>query len=207
MKRNLIWLLLAVMMLALTGCGSSSDDRGIFTESIASDAAFDGDIFESLAGDRTVTLSGGGFDSSVLVGLDSTGEYRAFLNFPLERIPANAVIRSATLSFNLIPPIDDIPIEMDLVSFPPSGLSSLYYDDTSLPPLATARYSLPVSSFNTEQRVSFDVTTLMVAAQAQIPALDYFQLRIMEDLDFSIPGLIEIDEWDGNPPRLTVVYF
>ena len=55
MRRNLIWLVLAVAMLAMTGCGSS-DDRVFVETVIASDPAVDGDIVD-VAGIATPIVS------------------------------------------------------------------------------------------------------------------------------------------------------
>lgn len=197
MRRRVLWLVLAVVLVALAGCGGGGDDRPLFESTIFSSKSVDGDIFQSdIDSSRTVTTG-----ASVLVGLSDTGEYRGFLSFPLDEIPLDAVIRSATLTLTLIPPVDDIPLEMDLVSFSPTvGLLESYY--AGLPAYASARYSLPVPNVN--NRVSFNVTSLV--AEAQRRAFDDFQLRIMENLSTNILGLVEISENDATPPTLVVLY-
>lgn len=198
MKRYLIGMVLAVALFAMAGCGGGDDHVDLFETVIPSDAAVDGHIFQpDNGGARTVSPVG----SNVLVGLSDTGEYRGFLSFPLDAIPLEAVIRSATLTVTLIPPVDDIPIEMDLVSFSPTvGLIESYY--AGLTAYASARYTLPVPNINNE--ISFNVTSLV--AEAQRRAFDDFQLRIMEDLDFDILGLLEISESSLRHPRLTILY-
>ena len=196
MKRRILWLVLAAVLIALAGCGGS--DTPVFETSIESEQAIDGDIFQPAdGGARTVSPAG----QNVLVGITAGGEYRSFLSFPLASLPLNAIIRSARLTVTLVPPTNDIPLEMELVSFAPSaGLIESYYE--GLPAYASAMYSLPVPDIN--HRVSFNVTSLV--AEAQRRGFDDFQVRIMENLDFSLLGLVEISESNATPPQLTIVY-
>lgn len=212
MRRNLIWVVLAVVMFAVTGCGSSSDDRVFVETVIASDPAVDGDIVD-VAGIATPIVSLVNRDGllGVRAGVDIGNDdiYRAFLHFPLTSVPLNARIDSATLSIvirsvTVLPPTASIPIRIELVSFTPPLIPG---DFDQLPTLS-APIIATISSLDVSREVNVDVTPLMV--QAQIRGLDNFQIRILQENDFTtaIPGLIEIDEATAaNEPLLTVVYF
>ena len=215
MKRNLVWLLLAVMMLAMTGCGGGSDDRVFVETVIASDPVVDGDIVD-VAGIATPIVSLVGRDGllSVRAGVDIGNDdvYRAFLHFPLTSVPLNARIESATLSIvirsvTVLPPTASIPIRIELVSFTPPLVSD-DFDRILLPPLAFTTIVPAISSLDVNREVNVDVTPLMV--EAQFRGLDNFQVRLLQVNDFTtaIPGLVEIDEATAaNEPLLTVVYF
>lgn len=196
MKRKILWLVLAGLLVALAGCGGGSDRTVVTT--IESDANVDGDIFQPLNGDpRTITQG-----ATVLTGLTNTGEFRSILSFPLDSIPLNAAIHSANLTVTLVPPIDDIPLEMELVSFSPTaGLFSSFYEE-GLPVYASSLYDLPVP--NVANQVSFNVTSLMREAQRR--GFNDFQLRVLENRDFAFQGLVEISESNTTPPKLVVVY-
>lgn len=196
MKREILWLVLAAVLFALAGCGGGSD-RPLLETTIESDVNVDGDIFQPLNGDPRTVAQG----ATVLTGLTSTGEYRSILSFPLDSIPLNAAIHSATLIVTLVPPADDIPLEMELVSFPPAGLLASFYEE-GLSVYTSALYSLPVP--NAFKQVSFNVTSLMLEAQRR--GFSDFQLRILENRDFTLQGLVEISESNTNPPKLVVVY-
>lgn len=213
MKRNLIWLVLAVMMLALTGCGSSSDDRVFVETVIPSDPVVDGDIVD-VAGIATPIVSLVGRDGllSVRAGVDIANDdvYRAFLHFPLASVPLNARIESATLSIvisRVFSPSASVPIRIELVSFTPPLIPD-DFDRILLPPLSSTSIVPAISSLDVNREVNVDVTPLMV--EAQFRGLDNFQVRILQEDDFTtaIPGLIEIDEATAaNEPLLTVVWF
>ncbi|WP_136515457.1 hypothetical protein [Geomonas edaphica] len=197
MKRKILWLVLAAVLVALAGCGGGSD-RPVLETTIESDLNVDGDIFEPLNGDPRIVAQG----ATVLTGVTSTGEYRGFLSFPLNAIPLDAFIHSATLTFTLVPPTDDIPLEMELVSFQPSsGLLPSYYEE-GLTIYASSLYTLPApNAFN---QVSFNVTSLMREAQRR--GFDDLQLRVLENRDFTVQGLVELSESNLTPPKLVVVY-
>jgi len=213
MKRNLVWLLLAVMMLAMTGCGGGSDDRVFVETVIASDPVVDGDIVD-VAGIATPIVSLVGRDGllSVRAGVDIGNDdvYRAFLHFPLTSVPLNARIESATLSIvisRVFSPSASVPIRIELVSFTPPLIPD-DFDQILLPPLAFTTIVPAISSLDVNREVNVDVTPLMV--EAQFRGLDNFQVRLLQVNDFTtaIPGLVEIDEATAaNEPLLTVVYF
>ena len=215
MRRNLVWLVLAVLMLAITGCGSSGDDRVFVETVIASDPAVDGDIVD-VAGVQTPIVSLVQRDAllGVRAGVDISNDdvYRAFLHFPLASVPLNARIESATLSMvirsvTVLPPTASIPIRIELVSFTPPLIPD-DFDRILLPPIVSTSIVPPISSLDVNREVVVDVTPLMV--EAQFRGLDNFQVRILQQDDFTtqVPGLIEIDEATGaNEPLLTVVYF
>ena len=202
-------MLAAAVMLAMAGCGGGHDDRPLIETVIPSDPDVDGDIVQSPAGVRTVTFVGPGI-TGVFAGVDPDFDdvYRAFLHFPLDSVPLNATIQSATLSIvirRVFPATAlAIPIRIELVSFAPP----LESNDFLLPPLASTTIIPPISFNDVNREVNVDVTALMV--QAQINGEPAFQVRIMQDNDIltAVPGRIEIDEATvANEPLLTVVYF
>lgn len=209
MKRNFIWLIMALVVFAVTGCGGGHDDRPLIETVIESIAGVDGDIVEDAAtGTRTVTLAGGSPGSSVLAGVDpATGdEYRAFLNFSLSSVPLNASIQSATLNIvirdvNASPLGASVPMLVELVSFAPPLIPS----DFDRAVLLTTTRTISPGSVNDPAGVNINVTSLMV--QAQIAQHDNFQVRILQDFVSSPLGVVEIDESNAFAPQLTVVYF
>ncbi|MBU5612092.1 hypothetical protein [Geomonas azotofigens] len=211
MKKRILWLVLAAVLVALAGCGSS--DRPLIQTAIASDPAVDGDILD-VAGVRTVSLVTRDALPGVLAGVDPVNDdvYRAFLSFPLTRIPTNDLISSATLSIvirsvTVSPPTATIPLRIELVSFDPPLVGN-DFDQNILLPLKTTFVSPPISSADVNREVNIDVTALM--AEAQFRRLPDFQVRILQDNDLltTVPGLVEIDEATvANEPRLTVVHY
>lgn len=211
MKKRILWLVLATVVFALAGCGSN--DRPLIQTTISSDPAVDGDIVD-VAGVRTVSLVSRDALTGVLAGVDPVNNdvYRAFLDFPLTRIPTNHIINSATLSIvirsvTVVPPTATIPLRIELVSFDPPLIGN-DFDRSILLPLATTVVSPPISSADVNREVNIDVTSLM--AEAQFRRLPDFQVRILQDNDLltTVPGLVEIDEETvANEPRLTVVHF
>ncbi|HBA88016.1 MAG TPA: hypothetical protein DCZ75_08490 [Geobacter sp.] len=215
MKRTLLWLMMALLLFAVSGCGGGNDEPRFVQKTILSDPDVDGDILDS-AGIRTVSLVTRDGLSAIRAGLvpGSSDEYRAFIDFPLTVIPLNAVIQSATLSIvirsvTVVPPTATIPIRIELVSFDPfltPPLIGNYFDRAILLPLATTTIVPPISSTDVNREVNIDVTSLMVEAQRR--GEPDFQVRLLEDFGVVTPGLVEIDESsDANAPQLTVVYF
>ncbi|WP_224984303.1 hypothetical protein [Geomonas agri] len=211
MKKRFLWLVLAAVLVALAGCGGN--DRPLVQTTIPSDPAVDGDIVD-VAGVRTISLVTRDALPGVLAGVDPVNDdvYRAFLSFPLDRIPVNHVISSATLSIvirsvTVSPPTATIPLRIELVSFTPP-LIGTDFDQSILLPLKTTFVLPPISSADVNREVNIDVTSLM--AEAQFQRLPDFQVRIMQDNDLltTVPGLVEIDEATvANEPLLTVVHF
>ncbi len=219
MKLPLAVIFTASLLVASCGHDHSSapPPPPVITTQILSDAAFDGDIAQdpiSLA--FTVTQ---GTEQSYFAGIDpvTSVEYRTFLDFPLGGsggVPLNAVIVSASLDIviNSIVPqplVGTIPIRIDLVSFPPD-LIGTDFSRTQQPALATMTISPPISQADFGQHVTVDVTPLMVEAQRL--GLPDFQVRILEDLGFVTPGVIEINDTTTSlrndlAPLLQVSYF
>jgi hypothetical protein len=214
MSRNLFAALTFSIILILSGCGSSgsSSPAPTFSTQILSSAANDGDISVL----NTIPLVTQGNLASVFAGIDAASgtEYRAFLDFPLTGsggVPGSAIIDSATLdifidSLAIQPAANSVPIRIDLVTFPPNPLLASDFSQTVL---ATKRSAIFRSDVN--HHVVIDVTGLMAVAQAQVPPLPDFQVRISEDLsaipDGTFDGLVEIHEATvGRAPLLGVIY-
>lgn len=147
MKSRLLAAIL-FMIVALTGCGGGGDVVVTVTppptlvSQKLSDAALDGDIEVGTAS----TIVRQGITQSVFVGIDPTSlsETRAFLDFSLAGIPANAIINSATLDIvvdNLSPLSARVPILVDLVDFQQPLLatyfSSAFLKTTTIIPVIT----------------------------------------------------------------------
>ena len=216
MKRTFFSAILVFLVLSPIGCGSDhSSSPQIYSSFILSDPAYDGDIAVNTAGTSTITQ---GNTQSVFSGIDpeTNVEYRAFLDFPLTGgVPGNATIDSATLdivitNIFLQSPGNTIPIRIELVSFQPPTLVETDFDRTLQPALAFTTIVPPISSADVGYHVSVDVTSLMTEAQRL--GLADFQIRILEDLGFVSPGLIEITDTTGSTredlaPMLMVSYF
>ncbi|MBJ6727911.1 hypothetical protein [Geomesophilobacter sediminis] len=203
------WALL-ILLLAITvgGCGGSSGPSTVVTQ-ILSDPTRDQDIALSSGG----VFSFSGTDTAtVLAGIDPSTltEYRAFLDFSLGTVPADAVIVSATLDIfidNITPQplFTTIPIRIDLVSYPQPLVASDFDRNQQLP-LASTTIVPPIAQSDLLHHVAVDVTPLMQEAQRR--GLSRFQVRILEDLGPVTPGLIEIEELaTSRAPLLTVEYF
>ncbi len=202
-------------LLILSGCGSEGGGGPpptIVTE-ILSRATFDGDIQFDPPNVFTVSQ---GTVPSVLAGIDPvTGsEFRTFLDFPLTGaggVPDDAIIESAILdifidSISIQPAASSIPIRIELVSFPSQTLLASDFARNIRPALGFTTIIPPISPADVRRNVSVDVTSLMVEAQRR--GLTDFQIRILEDDGFVVPGLIEIEDRIVNQtPLLTVTYF
>ena len=204
---------LLFMILALAGCGGgdvvvTATPPPIVVKQIVSDAALDGDI-EVLG--STSFVSQGGVAQSYFVGIDpGTGsETRAFLDFPLASIPANAIIDSATLDFvvNSIQPLNaTIPVLVDLVSF----TQPLLAVDFGGGFLATTSITPSIVSADVANHVTVNVTGLMQEAQSR--GFSHFQVRLLKGSGGTFTGLMEINDTTGPnraslAPQLTVAYF
>lgn len=209
MKKTLFAALAAFMILTLSGCGSdSSNGPPLFETTIYSDPGYDGDIQQDL-NSRFNTVTQGTY--SIIAGLDPFRalEYRSFLDFHLtgaNGVPGDAIIDSAYLDIfinNIVTEFsnDTIPLVIDLVSFQPPDLLGSDFNRQALASIVVNR---PISYSDSGRYVTIDVIDLMVEAQRR--GLIDFQIRIMEDLVFVAPGLIEIND-DTYAPQLTVTYF
>jgi len=226
MKRtSLAALFMSLIMLALAGCGGSSSSAPPpppppNVTQILSDPVYDGDIKLDSAGLYTVTQGMTANVQSVFAGIDpATGaEYRTFLDFPLtgaNGVPGNASIVSATLDIVvnnvfLQSPNDTLPIRIELVSIPGLTLVSDDFSRTLQPAINFTTIVPPISTSDIGIHVAIDVTPLMLDAQ-RLGLLD-FQVRILEDLGFVTPGLMEINDTTGSlrgslAPLLQVKYF
>jgi len=195
MKKLYFFGLLAVLLLALTGCGDSDDSRPVIVAYIFSDQPTDGDIaFDPARNSYTITNG----PSTLFFGIDgpdsSYPEYRAFLDFPLDGstdqdiVPSSAFIVSATLEVfvNEVSFAAVLPTLVDLVTYPISGLQVADYDSS---PLLTRS----VNFFLSDQGrfVAIDVTRLMQEAQ-RLGFAD-LQLRLLLDLAAE-RGFVGIDD-------------
>jgi hypothetical protein len=208
MRRLLHFGVVAILALALSGCGGG-DSRTSFVAQIASDQPADGDI----AFDGTIFTITNGPDT-LFFGIDDNGpnfpEYRAFLDFPLDGstgqdvVPANAAIVSATLKvfLNEVSFATVVPTLIDLVPYPVSGLRP---QDFNSPPLVFRRLDF----FRSDQGnfVAIDVTPLM--QEAQRLGLSDFQVRFLLDFSVSDIGFVGIEDLPQvtiTAPLLTVEY-
>ena len=206
MKRNLsASVIFLVFLQVLAGC--SSDWGFGFTAGILSDQPSDGDI-GFLSGIYTVTH--GSSTDTLFFGIDSgSTEYRAFLSFPLNVIPLNADINSATLTVRIksMGYAATVPTLLELVSYVPGALVQGNYTD---PPLTFSNGYAASRTFNlyygdVGNDVEIDVTSLMREAQAR--GLSDFQVR------FSLNGVSGLVGIEDDPlvavtaPFLTVRYF
>jgi hypothetical protein len=209
---------MVIISLSLTGCGGHDHGTPSYTTQILSDPTSDGDIARDPdTGFYLITQGMTPSVQSVFAGIDPATfvEYRAFLDFPLSGVggvPGDAVIVSATLDIYidnifLQSSTDTIPIRIDLVSFPPFPLVQ---GDFGSAALASATIAPPISLADGGNHVLVDVTSLM--REAQRLGLPDFQVRILEDLVASPPGLIEINDTTGSnrgalAPLLQVTYY
>ncbi len=195
MRRYVPPFLLLFLILSLVSCGHETRPIVVSTASILSDPVFDGDIKQDPPGNFTVTQ---GNSQTVFAGVDpgTNAEFRAFLDFSLTSIPLNAAILSADLELvisSIRLQADRVPIRIDLVSFDPPTLIASDYDRNAQPPLASL--SFDVFGADAGGNVVIDVTSLM--QEAQRLGLSDFQVRILEDLSATVPGMIEIDDTTG----------
>jgi hypothetical protein len=210
---------MACVILGLSGCGEGDDGTpDSVTVQILSDSRFDGDIEQTSPNAFTVTQGMSFTVQSVFAGIDPVGrtEFRAFLDFPLRGsngVPRSAFIDTAFLEVyvdNLDPITGRLPLRVDLVAFQPPTLLETDFDRALQPALASVIVTPDISRSDVGTFVPIDVTSLV--AEAQRRGLVDFQVRIMEDLGFSIPVLMIIDDSTGanrasRAPVLTVTYF
>jgi hypothetical protein len=219
MKRIFLAAIMVFLILSPIGCGHHDHGAQIIISFTISDPVFDGDISVNSANTTTITQ---GNTQSVFAGIDpvTNTEFRAFLDFPLTGpggVPGNAVIDSAFLdivisNIFLQSPDNTIPIRIELVSFQPPTLIATDFDRIAQPPITFTTIVPPISQADVGTHVSIEVTSLMIEAQRL--GLADFQIRILEDLVFAPPGLIEINDTTttaalrGNlAPQLQVNYF
>lgn len=211
--------LLAALMLAvltLTGCGSSHHyDPVVYNTQILSDATLDGYIFKP-AGSSSVPIPYQDVAESYAAGFDSTGEWRAFLQFPLGGgggVPAGAIIDSATLNLFVHSTYPGaIPIRIDLVDLDPPDLVP---NDFNLTPLASITVNVPRTPTNLYEEFFADVTALMRVAQNEYRNRPFrnFQVRILIDPAVITPGEIKINDTtvlgdrEFYAPLLDVFYY
>lgn len=215
MKKRILLVVAAILVLALAGCGGGDgDERVVFVAEVLSDASVDGDL--SLAPGETVPLfTPASAFNEILIGLDESGvEYRGFIHFPFngstagDSIPADADVRFAYVEFfvsslNFIGTADFL---MDLISFPPPLVSDDYFRDVTIPLISR---TFPMQSDDLGGLVRIDVTPLM--REAIRLGLPDFQIRIL--LDLSLPfGQFGVEDIPGRTgtvtaPLLHVEYF
>jgi hypothetical protein len=152
---------------------------------------------------------------SVFAGVNpgSLVESRAFLDFPLASLPANAHLAAATLYFgvdSVLPFTGSIPIRIDLVSLAPPLLGIDFNQSLPAPQESTV-IEPPITSADVNTRVRVDVTALFAVAQAA--GYGNFQIRISEVSGTLLSGattpeLMEINErTEATAPLLVVDFF
>lgn len=153
----------------------------VFNVTILNDPLVSGDIlYDPVVSPYYFPEMGQNF---LLFGIDRADshrpEYRAFLDFPLDgstgqaAIPLDADIESAVLRVYVswIGFFDTVPVLLDLVEYPLTGLEAFDFDSV---PLATrSRFDIYIEDF--EQFVDIEVSTLM--ERAQLEGLADFQVR------------------------------
>jgi hypothetical protein len=215
MKIKPLRMVAAALLVVVAGCGGGGDHPPDITQTqIFSDSGYDGDIEQTGADSAVVTQGMGPTVQSVFAGIDpvSGDEFRAFLHFPLDTVPAQAHIDSAFLEIYVddIQPLNAvIPVRVELVSFQ-QPMVATDFDRTAQPPIAYTTLSPRLGPSDRGKYVPIDVTDLM--DQAQRLGLADFQVRIMEDLGPPIEGLFTIDDSTGSnrpslAPLLTVNYY
>ena len=204
-----------ISFLALAGCGGGSDNAPEITQTqILSDSGNDGDIEQTGADSAVVTQGMGPQVQQVFAGIDpaSGDEFRAFLQFPLDTVPAKANIDSAFLEIyidDIQPPDAVIPVRVELVSFA-QPMVATDFDRTAQPAITYTILSPRLGPTDLNKYVPIDVTDLM--RQAQRLGLADFQVRIMQDLGPPIDGTFAIADATGSnrpsvAPLLTVNYY
>jgi hypothetical protein len=148
---------------------------------LLTDQPNDGDIAFA-PGLNSFTITQG--PDTLFFGIDSADpnrpEYRAFLDFPLDGstngpvIPLDATIVSATLTVfvNFVDFAATVPVLLDLVQYPLTGLIPADFSST---PLAVRAFN--IFDTDTGLDVVINVTPLMEAAQFR--ALTDFQVRFL----------------------------
>ena len=191
----------AAMLLILclgTGCDlsvsltlSTDSDPPSVTADVGSDPATDGDVRE----DGQVAAA-----SVIFCGFDPreappVPEYRGFLSFPLDGIPAGAFIESALLTFtvdrvDLPAGIPDLVLDLDHVHYG----GTLGFAAFSIPgtPVGSLFSGLSLAPAPETHRVRIDVAPEL-QADANDPFLLFFQVRVL-----CTGGLAQIVDGAGN---------
>lgn len=209
-------ILATLLVLALLGgCNSDNDNEDedtprTYSIEFLSDLYYDGYVGLSPYDEYTVNLADA--TGKIEVGMDpyTSDEFRGFLAFDLRnnpRLPWDADIQEATLELYIRKARSDvpgttIPLVMDLVSFEPPELRPTDFELSELPYLL----SMPLNIMETETGyyVEYDVTSFLIETQYQ--ELNYFQLRLVLNLD-ALGGFVEIaDDADETAPYLNVIY-
>jgi hypothetical protein len=213
--------LLLFSLFSFAGCGDD-DGRDVFVFTQLSDINSDGYISSEINPVTGLpTVFPATVTRSIQIGVNASAvEYRGFLVFPLTGLPVTAIVQFAEIEVFVtsVPFLENVPILMELVNFPPPLVGSDFFrfpPEPFLPPiLGRALFSFlpsdavidPVTGLPPPVRI--EVTSLV--QQAQSMALPDFQLRLLLDPDLSvnIPRLSILD--DGDPstaPLLYVEYF
>jgi hypothetical protein len=215
MKRLLYILLIAMLALYLSGCGSSGNSGDIFIAQILSDQSADGDI----AFDGVSYAIANGPDT-LFFGIDDADpnlpEYRAFLDFPLDGssggdiLPLDAEIVYASLEVFVdeVSFAGTIPTLLDLVIYSIAGLTQADFDSPPLrfPDGTDATLEFNFFSSDEGNYVLIDVTSLMRETQRR--GLSDFQVRFILDFvtDFGFVGIQDRPNITVTAPELTVEF-
>ncbi|QXE89768.1 hypothetical protein KP001_15205 [Geomonas subterranea] len=202
MKKRILWLVLAAVLVALAGCGGGNERR---VQEILRDPNIDGYIRENLDAQTLQVVQPA---TRLFAGLDPlvNDEYRAFIEFPLagELIPAPARVVSASIELFINDVSTDasrVPMLIELVPFQPV-LGPADYDRPAFTPRVVSFYVYPSDR---GKFITIPVTSLFL--EAALTPLPTFQLRISQDIVPSAPGRVEIDDTTvDTAPLLRVVY-
>jgi hypothetical protein len=182
----------------LAGCDGSfslflsvGDVRDTDGVTVASDGPVDGDVRQDgLVATERAVLSG--FDPAAA---DPRPEFRGFLSFPIDGIPAGATVDSATVTvfvdrIDLLPGSADLFLDFDHVHYGPALSFSVF--DAPGSPVASVSAGIRLFPSGSPQRVSFDVAPEL-QADVDEASERRFQLRI-----FGSGGLAQIADGAGN---------
>jgi len=212
MRRLLYLGVVSILVLALSGCGGGDRRTTIVVDILSSGGTRDGDItFDSVLGTYSPffsstppnTIQVG--DDPVVAGIVSRG----FITFPIDSIPAGAVIRGATillpiLQVDLLSPPSGVSILIDMVSFPPLDtlVTQPQLENVYNAPEILLGPSLEIFPGDAGRDKDFDATDAVINARNL--GFSSLQIRIIGSF-----GQITIDDLDppaGLTPLLIVEY-
>jgi hypothetical protein len=211
MRRLLVLGMVAFLVMAISGCGGEDRRTTIVVDILSSGGTRDGDItFDSVLGTYSPFFSSTP-PNTIRVGEDPVVAgiaSRGFITFPIDSIPADAVIRGATILLPILrvellsPP--SVSILIDMISFPPLDtlVTQPQLESVYNAPEILLGPSIEVFPGNAGTDVDFDATDAVIRARKL--GFSNLQIRVIGSF-----GQIIIDDLDppaGLTPLLTVEY-